>query len=88
MQLTTPGMITINIRFGATNELTKELPEGTTVAALLANQSVKVGLGFGDNVQAVVNGSILSGSTVLDDGDAVTIESKANSKAAAATSAK
>lgn len=84
MQLINTGMITITTRFGATNELTKEFSEGTTVSQLLSNQSVKATLGFGDNVQAVVNGSILAGNTVLDDGDVVTIESKANSKAAAA----
>lgn len=84
MQLINTGMITITTRFGATNELTKGFPEGTRVSQLLSNQSVKATLGFGDNVQAVVNGSILAVNTVLDDGDVVTIESKANSKAAAA----
>lgn len=71
----------VTFRFGPTNELSKNLREGTTVQQALSDSSLKAGLGFGDNVQAIIDDTVQSGSTTLNDGDIVTIETRANSKA-------
>lgn len=73
--------MTVTIRFGASNELSKAVPAGTTVGTILRDANVKAVLGFGDNVQAVVDGVVQRDTAPLDDGDVVTVETRANSKA-------
>lgn len=76
-------MINITIRFGASNELNRGFSEGTTVGTILADRNLKAVLGFGDNVQAVIDGQVQPTSAPIGDGDVVTIETRANSKASA-----
>lgn len=71
----------VTIRFGLANELTKDVPEGTSVGTLIHDRSIASALGYGSNVQAVVDGVVQSDNSPLSDGDVVTIETKANSKA-------
>ena len=73
--------MTVTIRFGASNELSKSVPEGTTVGSILCDNNVKAVLGFGDNVQAVLDGVVQRDSAPLADGDILVIETRANSKA-------
>lgn len=74
-------MISVTIRFGSTNELTREFAAGTTVGSVLSDRNLQASLGFGGNVQAVVDGQVQQSNSPLTDGDVVTIETKANSKA-------
>lgn len=74
-------MYSITIRYGATNEVTKSVRPGTTVAQVLGDISIQGVLGFGSNVQALVDGQVLNGTASVSDGDVLVIETKANSKA-------
>lgn len=72
---------TIEVNFGLNNTMSKSFPEGTTVADLLSNTSLKAGLGFGDNVVAKVGGVTQSNGYELQHGDVVDLEVRANTKA-------
>jgi len=74
-------MITVTVRYGATGELTREFTNGTTAGSVLSNTGIQAALGFGSNVQAVVEGQVLRNETPLSNGDVVTVETRANSKA-------
>lgn len=71
----------ITIRFGSTNELTRTVNDRYTVGDVLNDSNIRAALGFGSNVQALVDGQVQNSSTRLEDGDLVVIETKANSKA-------
>lgn len=70
----------ITIKFGRDNEVRKAATEFTTVGQVLRNASLKSTLGFGDNVEAHVNGAAVGGTFALRDGDIVVLITKANSK--------
>ena len=70
----------ITIKFGANNEVTQNAANFTTVGAVLRNAGLKSTLGFGDNVEAHVNGNAVSSTYALRDGDIVVLITKANSK--------
>lgn len=74
-------MISVTVRFGASNELTREVADNTTVGDILRNSTFQAALGFGANVQAVVDGAVQPDRTTLSNGDIITVETKANSKA-------
>lgn len=74
-------MINITVRFGSTNEITKEVRDGITVDQVLRDASFKAALGFGDNVQGLIDGAVQPGSNTLEDGDTLVVETRANSKA-------
>lgn len=74
-------MLSITIRYGATNELSKSVRPGTTVQNILSDTTIQGALGFGSNVQALSDGQVLSSTATLSDGDVLVIETKANSKA-------
>jgi len=71
----------ITVRYGVTAEFTNDFPARSTVGSVLSNSSVKAALGFGNNVQGVVEGQIQDNNHVLEDGDVLTVETKANAKA-------
>lgn len=71
----------ITTRYGATGEVTLDFPAGATVSSVIADNRVKVALGFGNNVQGIVDGQIQDPGNRLDDGDVLTVETKANAKA-------
>lgn len=70
----------ITIKFGADNQVTKAAGSFTTVNAVLRDAGLKTTLGFGDNVEAHVNGSAVPGAYALRDGDIVVLITRANSK--------
>ncbi len=69
------------IRYGVTNSISQPTT-GKTVDQILKDKSMQAVLGFGDNVQARVNGRIVEGSYLVKDGETVDIETVANKKAA------
>ena len=73
----------IKVRFGADSvDLASTTP--ITVQAFFTGalgRRAKAALGYGDNVRYVRDGFELAGSDVLNSGETVTVETKANSKA-------
>lgn len=61
--------------------VTVNRPEGTTVGALLADANIKAVVGFGDAVTPVVEGATVESSFELSDGDTITLQAKAATKA-------
>ena len=70
----------ITITFGLDNSASRTVTETPTVAAALDSASLKADLGFGDNVEARIDGVTVPASTVLQDGDEVVLVTKASSK--------
>lgn len=77
-----PRNITVTVRFGVSNELSKAVSENTTVGQLVNDRNIQATLGFGANVQAVIDGTVQPDNAPLSDGDVITVETKANTKAA------
>lgn len=75
-------MIEITIRYGATTEIKRSFPEGTTVGTIINDRNLQAYVGFGSNVQGVVNGEVQDIHASLEDGDILVVETKANAKAA------
>lgn len=70
----------ITTRYGL-NTVTREVPDGATVADLLRDPNIKAGLGFSDNVKALVNGVELPMNAQLQASSTVVVEARCNSKA-------
>lgn len=70
--------MSILIRYGVSNQTTREVRDYPNVRTILESLSLQQGLGFGSNVEATVNG--ISGIDALSDGDTVDIRSRANTK--------
>ena len=70
----------ITVRYGS-EQRDVHVSSGATVGAIIADNSTKIILGYGDNVKALINGVEMSGDTVPSDGDEITIETRANQKA-------
>ena len=72
----------ITIKYGVGNSLTSNFPIGTTVAELLSKQTVQDALGFSPAaVEAVIDNQVVRNmNTVLEDGDIVTLQTKASTK--------
>jgi len=71
----------ITITFGLSNSVTKDVDSYPTVNSIIADPSLRQVLGFGDNVEARVNGVTCDVGQYLSDGDTVSLVTKANSKA-------
>lgn len=56
-------------------------PDGTTIGALLADSNIRAMLGVAENVTPVVGGSVVDNTYVLEDGDEVTFQGRASTKA-------
>lgn len=54
---------------------------GATIGAILADNSTKIILGYGDNVKALVRGVEQSLDSVPSNGTEITLETRANQKA-------
>jgi sulfur carrier protein ThiS len=56
-------------------------PEGTTVGNLLSDPNIRAVVGAGENVTPVVEGSVVDHNYVLQEGDTVTLQARADVKA-------
>jgi len=74
-------MSTVNIRFGLTNQVTRDFDESITVSDLIADRSILAALSAPESVTAVSGGETLSGSDYVVDYDTITLEQQASSKA-------
>ena len=70
----------ITIKFGHNNEVRKPAATFTTVGAVTRNAALRTTLGFGDNVQAMVNNAEVPTTYSLRSGDVVELITKANAK--------
>jgi hypothetical protein len=73
-------MVNITIEYGDNNSLTKGFPEGTTFGQVLGDPAVKAVLGYGDNIEPVVDGVVQPIGNPVSEGDAVLVQVKANTK--------
>ncbi len=73
--------ITVTLRYGLTNTVTRSFPEDTTVSDLLADRSILAALSAPESVSAVANGVTLDGSNMLHGLGTITLEQQASSKA-------
>lgn len=73
-------MKTVTVQYGI-RELSAEFGDNTTAAMLINDQTMKAGLGYGDNVVLTEAGVQLSGATVISSGATYRIEPRANEKA-------
>lgn len=69
------------IRYGV-ERMEKQYEVPVTVGDLRRDGSIKAGLGFGDNVNFLVNGVAQGDSFIVPNGAVVSVEVKANTKAA------
>ena len=74
--------MSITIKFGPGNAVTKELPRGTTIGQVLSDPNIKAVLGFGDNVEGRIGNVGQEAGTTLEDGDVVAVTVRANTKGA------
>ena len=74
-------MIKVTIAYSG-NSITKNVAAGTTVGSILTDANLKAVLGFGQNIEAQVNGASAESAVVLSDGDELDLVTKANTKAA------
>lgn len=66
----------------ASNELSRDnFPEGTTIGDILRDPNLRAVLGFGDNVEARIDGVTQDLSAPVRDGDVIFLATKAASKA-------
>ena len=70
----------ITIISGVSNSVSREVSQYPTVSSVLSDANLKSFLGFGDNVEARVNGAVALGTQTLKDGDSVQIVTAANTK--------
>ncbi len=71
----------VRFQYGTGNEISKDLPTGTTLGQALSNESIRVGLGYGTNVEGTIGGVTQPNNVPLQQGMLVVINDKACSKA-------
>ena len=74
-------MISITVKYGIGNEVTKEYEEGVTIQDVLNDANLRAQLGFSTNVNTLVNDEYADPSYELEDGDVLIIEQRASQKA-------
>lgn len=73
-------MKNITIKYGV-DQLTKQVDADFTVSDLKADDAIRAGLGYGDNINVLINGVAQNDCVNIPDGAVVTIETAANTKA-------
>lgn len=75
-------MLTVTVKFGL-EAVTKQVDPGSTVEDVVENSSIRAGLGYGDNVRALVNGVEMPDTAFIGDNTTIVVETRCNSKAMA-----
>lgn len=70
------------VKYGLLGSVTNECEEGTTVGELLRSPAIRGALGYGENIQAVIRGQVVSMNEEVQHGDEILVEKKAAEKAA------
>lgn len=71
---------TISIRYGS-QTMEKVVPYGWTFGDLRADSQTRAGLGYGDNVNLLVNGVAMTDSATIPNAAVVSVETRCNTKA-------
>jgi hypothetical protein len=70
----------ITVKFGL-QSITRQFADEATIGQIIGDANVKAGLGYSDNVRAVMNGVTMPASGFVYSGSTLTIETAANAKA-------
>lgn len=70
----------INVQYGI-DSVQRTVASGTTVGQVIADTSLKMVLGYGDNTKVVLNGVEQPATTPVVDGGHYMVEVRANQKA-------
>ena len=73
-------MKTIEVSYGISRR-NHTCESAETVGQVIADPNNRIVLGYGDNVQALIGGVVVSGDVVVPDGATVNLENRANQKA-------
>lgn len=71
--------MTFNVQCGVDSH-TKTVSVAPTISQVINDPNLRVVLGYGDNVRALINGVEQSLDTIVPDGCTVFIETRANTK--------
>jgi hypothetical protein len=73
-------MISYRVKYGVdSSELSNQQP--TTIGAVRSNPNLRALLGYGDNINLLINGVAMTDDTLIPDGATVVVETAANQKA-------
>lgn len=70
----------VTIKYGV-ESLTKTYPSTPTIGQITSDPSIRAALGFGDNVNALINGVAQPSTVGVPENSVVVIETAANRKA-------
>ena len=73
------GEVTVTVNYGLERSITTVVPAGSTIEFVL--DKVRAALGFGSNVKALIDGAAQPHTGSVADGDTISVETAANSKA-------
>ena len=73
-------MKTIEVSYGISRR-NHTCASSETVGQVIADPNNRIVLGYGDNVQALIGGVVVSSDVVVPDGATVNLENRANQKA-------
>lgn len=73
-------MNNVKVRYGLSNQMTLEFPEGTTVGQVLNDNRVKAGLALPETYVSYIDGEEVGNERVVESGDTITVERKATTK--------
>tara|TARA_Y100000401_G_scaffold46089_2_gene35458 strand:- start:3882 stop:4334 length:453 start_codon:yes stop_codon:yes gene_type:complete len=79
MEKASDELVTVTVRYGLSRTATLEVEAGSTIGDAL--NEARPALKFGSNVRATINGADQDMSITVRDGDIITVENSANSKA-------
>lgn len=74
--------IQVTIRFGGGNVLTRSYPVGTRVSQIIGDPTVKAALGYGENVNVLIDRRHVDMNYPVGNSVELVVETRANSKAA------
>lgn len=72
----------IRVTFGAGNAIERQFPSGTTIGAITGDRNIQAALGYGQNVQALVDRRAVGNQCQLYDDTTIELETISNRKAA------
>ena len=73
------GEVSVTVRYGLERSITTVVPAGSTIEFVL--DKVRAALGFGSNVKALIDGASQPLTGNVAEGDTISVETAANSKA-------
>lgn len=71
--------VSVTVKYGLERSITTSVPVGSSIGDVL--RRVRAALGFGDNVKALIDGATQPESNTVAEGDVISVETAANSKA-------